>query len=86
MRRKLLAFGIPALMAGSATTPRGGAVSDTDVAITHVAVIDVDRGRVVPDQTVLLDGNTEAFAFVPAISCDNGQGKVDVIGDSILRL
>jgi len=28
------------------------------------------------------DGLTEAFAFVPAVSCDNGQGKVDVIGDS----
>jgi hypothetical protein len=28
------------------------------------------------------DGYTEAFAFVPAISCNNGQGKVDVIGDS----
>jgi hypothetical protein len=28
------------------------------------------------------DGDTEAFAFVPAITCDNGQGKVDVIGDS----
>jgi hypothetical protein len=28
------------------------------------------------------DGNTEAFAFVPAVSCNNGHGKVDVIGDS----
>jgi len=28
------------------------------------------------------DGLTEAFAFVPAISCNNGNGKVDVIGDS----
>jgi hypothetical protein len=28
------------------------------------------------------DGYTEAFAFVPAVSCNNGQGKVDVIGDS----
>jgi hypothetical protein len=28
------------------------------------------------------DGLTEAFAFVGAISCKNGQGKVDVIGDS----
>ena len=28
------------------------------------------------------DGLTEAFAFVPAISCNNGHGKVDVIGDA----
>ena len=28
------------------------------------------------------DGLTEAFAFVPAITCNNGNGKVDVIGDS----
>ena len=27
------------------------------------------------------DGFTEAFAFIPAISCNNEQGKVDVIND-----
>lgn len=57
MKLNLLSLGIPALLAGCATAPRGAQASDADLAITHVAVVDVERGRVVPDQIVLIKGN-----------------------------
>ena len=45
------------LLAGCVTPSRAQSVADADLAITRVAVIDVERGRVVPDQSVLIKGN-----------------------------
>jgi len=57
LKRRLLALGAPVLVAGCTAVPRSAPVSDADLAIMHVDVVDVERGRVVPDQAVLLKGN-----------------------------
>jgi hypothetical protein len=45
------------LLAGCASAQRPVSVSDADLAITHVTVVDVERGKTVPDQAVLIKGN-----------------------------
>jgi hypothetical protein len=45
------------LLAGCAAAPLGGSAEDADLAITHVAVVDVEHGKLVPDQTVLVKGD-----------------------------
>ena len=44
-------------IAGCAASSQGTPPVDADVAITRVGVIDVERGAVVPDQTVLIKAN-----------------------------
>ena len=56
---------IPTLLTACTSAPRGRPVSDADLAITHVAVIDVERGRVVEDQDVLIKGD-RIVAVVPS--------------------
>lgn len=53
----LLFLWIPTALAGCASAPGSGPDIDTDLAITHVAVIDVERGRVIANQDVLIKGN-----------------------------
>src|SRR5687767_5482491 len=57
MIRLLRSLGISALVAGCAAAQRSAPVGDADLAIAPIAVIDVERGRVVRDQAVLLKGN-----------------------------
>lgn len=57
MKLNLLSLSFPALLAACAAGLSGAAGGDADLAITHVGVVDVERGRLVPDQTVLLKGN-----------------------------
>jgi hypothetical protein len=55
-RRPLLPVGLHVLFAACAAAPQGSA-ADADLAITRVSVVDVERGRVLPDQVVLIKGN-----------------------------
>lgn len=56
VRAKLLFVSLPGVLAACAGAPRGGSVSDVTLAVTHVTVIDVERGRVVGNQDVLIKG------------------------------
>lgn len=53
----LLALVVAALVAACASTPRGGSPIDADLAIAHVSVVDVERGRLLPDRTVTIRGD-----------------------------
>jgi hypothetical protein len=72
MRPLVRAAAIAWLAAACSTAPRGAVVADADLAVTNVAVIDVERGRLIPSQTVLArDGRIVAVvradgARVPA--------------------
>ena len=55
--RILLAMCVTGVLAGCASTPRGGPVIDADLAITHVAIVDVERGRLLTDHAVLVKGD-----------------------------
>jgi hypothetical protein len=78
MNRSLLLLSISALFAACATTPRGGSVADADLAITNVTVVDVERGRVVPDQDVLVKGNRiVAVASTRRITLGSDVRRVD---------
>ena len=44
-------------LSGCATATQGTPPVDADLAITRVSVVDVQRGAIVPDQTVLVKGN-----------------------------
>lgn len=57
MRCRVVSLAIATLLAAPWAAQAARAASDADAAITHVAVIDIERGRVVPDQTVLLRGS-----------------------------
>jgi hypothetical protein len=57
MRLSRLFVSIPALLTGCAGVPHGSPAIDVDLAITHVAVIDVERGRVVENRDVLIKGD-----------------------------
>jgi hypothetical protein len=45
------------VLAGCASASRSGPVTEADLVITHVAVIDVERGRLVSDQAALIRGD-----------------------------
>lgn len=64
MNHRLLSLSLSVLL-GCATTPRDVSVSDADLAIAPVSVIDVERAKVVPDQAVLIKGN-RIVAVTPA--------------------
>ena len=55
--RSLLTPCISALLAGCASAPRSEPVTEADFAITHVSVVDVERGRLLRDQAVLVKGD-----------------------------
>jgi hypothetical protein len=57
LRHKVMSLSVPVFLTGCAAAIRGGSAGDADLAITHVAVVDVERGRVAADQAVLLKGN-----------------------------
>lgn len=57
MNRNLLSLVVATVHLGCAAAPRGGPLSEADLAITRVAVVDVERGRVIPNQTILIKGN-----------------------------
>ena len=44
-------------LAGCGGASQGGSAIDADLAIAHVGVIDMERGTVVPDRTVLIRAN-----------------------------
>lgn len=48
---------VTALLAACASAPRGSSPTVADLAITHVAVVDVERGRILADQTVAIKGD-----------------------------
>ncbi|MGH7694345.1 MAG: amidohydrolase family protein, partial [Gemmatimonadaceae bacterium] len=56
-RRSLLTTCIASLLAGCASAPRSEPVTEADLAITHVAVVDVERGRLLRGQAVLVKGD-----------------------------
>ncbi|HKP28321.1 MAG TPA: amidohydrolase family protein [Gemmatimonadales bacterium] len=56
MRTQLQSFLLLAL-AGCGAATQGAPAVEADLAITHVSVIDVERGTVVPDRTVLIKAN-----------------------------
>jgi len=55
--RSFLTPCIAGLLAGCASAPHSEPVADADLAITHVAVVDVERGRLLRDQAVLVKGD-----------------------------
>jgi hypothetical protein len=56
-RARLSTVAAAVLLAGCASTPRNTPPVDADLAITHVAVVDVERGRLLPDHTVAIKGD-----------------------------
>ena len=46
-----------AYLSGCASTPRSAPIVDADLAVTNVAVVDVERGRVLPDYVVAIKGD-----------------------------
>ena len=48
---------LPLVLAGCATATQSTPPLDADLAITRVSVVDVERGTIVPEQTVLVKGN-----------------------------
>lgn len=65
----LRSLAVGTLLAGCAPASREGAAAEpiinADLAITHVAVIDIERGRLASDQDVLVKG-TRIIAVVPS--------------------
>jgi len=57
MKHPLLPLCIAGLLAACASAPRGGPVIDADIAITHAAIVDVERGRLLTDHAVLVKGD-----------------------------
>jgi amidohydrolase family protein/ankyrin repeat protein len=55
-RMSILSLGLSCLVAASGSAQRPAQV-DADVVITRVTVVDVERGRLIPDQDVLLKGD-----------------------------
>lgn len=55
--KSLLAMCVTGVLAGCASAPRGGPVVEADLVITHVAVVDVERGRLLPDHAALVKGD-----------------------------
>jgi imidazolonepropionase-like amidohydrolase len=64
---RLIMFVLLALMGGCAAARNGSAPVAADLAFIHVTVVDVEGGRVLGDQTVLIAGNRIA-AVAPAAS------------------
>src|SRR5688500_14257440 len=56
-RRSWLAFVMAASSAACASTQRSAPPVDADLAITHVAIIDIERGRLLPDYIVAIKGD-----------------------------
>ncbi len=56
-KRRLLQLGSASMLAGCASAPRGGPGIEADFAITQVAVVDVERGRLLPDHAVSIKGD-----------------------------
>ena len=56
MKHPAFYLSLSGLLAGCAAAPLGGSAEDADLAITHISVVDVENGRVVPDRTVLING------------------------------
>ena len=55
--RWLAALGMTAATASCASTMRNAPSTDADLAITNVAVVDVERGRLLPEHTVAIKGD-----------------------------
>lgn len=54
--RPLRGVAVLAVLTACASTQRAAQVTDADLAITRVTVVDVENGRLVPDQTVVIKG------------------------------
>ena len=86
MKHPTLYLCLAGLLAGCAAASLGGSASDADLAITNVSVIDVENGKTVPDQTVLIKGDrivaVEASRGGPAsgIRRMDGNGKYLIPG------
>ncbi|MGQ0641483.1 MAG: amidohydrolase family protein [Gemmatimonadaceae bacterium] len=63
--KSILAICVAGVLAGCASSPRGGPVIDADLVITHVAVVDVERGRLLPDHAAVIKGD-RIVAVAPA--------------------
>lgn len=48
---------VAGVLAGCASTPRSAPVTEADLVISHVAVVDVERGRLLPDYAALIKGD-----------------------------
>src|SRR5688500_4212534 len=54
---RLASLAMTVAIAGCASTARTTSTVDADLAITHVAVVDVERGRALPDYTMAIKGD-----------------------------
>jgi len=65
MRHLRLSPWLPLLLAGCAPAIQSGPSAGADLAITNIAVVDVERGSIAPNRTVLITGN-RIVAVTPA--------------------
>jgi imidazolonepropionase-like amidohydrolase len=78
VRSRLLAGSAALAVAASGVGAQSVPRRDTVVAITHVAVVDVERGRVLPDRTVLVrDGRIDDVGPAEAVRVPPGARIVD---------
>ena len=82
MKYSLPTLCIAGLLAGCASAPRSGPVTEADLVITHVAVVDVERGRLLPDYAALIKGDriitvapTARVRFASTARVIDGTGK-----------
>ncbi|MGH7711360.1 MAG: amidohydrolase family protein, partial [Gemmatimonadaceae bacterium] len=85
--KRLLQIFVAGLLAACASTPRRGPVIEADLVITHVAVVDVERGRLLPDHAVLIKGDrivavapTAKVRFASTARVIDGTGKYVIPG------
>jgi hypothetical protein len=80
-----LALSAAAIFGGCASAQRSTTLTapDADLAITHVAVVDVERGRLVPEQSVLIKGD-RIVAVIQASRSVNSARTVDGTGKYVI--
>ncbi len=86
MKLRIVPLCIAGLLAGCASAPRGPVI-EADLAVTRVAVVDVERGRLLPDLAVLIKGDrivsvrpTAQARFANTARVIDGTGKFLIPG------
>ncbi|MFN2317445.1 MAG: amidohydrolase family protein [Gemmatimonadales bacterium] len=82
---RLLLLLLLALVGGCAPVRSGSVPVAADLALTHVNVVDVESGRVLPDQTVLIAGNRiQAVGPSSKVGVPAGARVVDATGKHLI--
>jgi len=83
MKPRRLSPWLPLLLAGCAPAVQGGPAPNADLAITGIAVVDVERGSLARNRTVLITGN-RIVAVTPAGTRTNAARRIDGTGKFLI--